>query len=61
MSLAQRVAEKFKPVGKVWHFLRQTDLSNRVFETYVAILEACCEAWNRLTDWSWTVLSISYR
>jgi hypothetical protein len=28
--------------------LRQTWLSNRVFDTYEAILDAACEAWNSL-------------
>jgi hypothetical protein len=28
--------------------LRSNWLSNRVFESYEAILEAACEAWNKL-------------
>ena len=32
----------------VWQYLRQTYLSNRVFENYEAILDACQEAWRRL-------------
>jgi hypothetical protein len=29
--------------------LRCTWLSNRVFETYADIVDAACEAWNKLT------------
>ena len=32
----------------VWAYLRSNKLSNRVFETYEAIIDACCEAWNWL-------------
>ena len=34
------------PVENVWEFLRGNHLSNRVFGTYDAILDACCNAWN---------------
>ena len=39
---------ELNPVENVWQFLRQNFLSNRVFATYDAILDACCEAWNKL-------------
>ena len=39
---------ELNPVENIWQFMRQTWLSYRVFETYDAILEAGCEAWNRL-------------
>lgn len=32
----------------IWQYMRQTWLSNRVYDNYAAIREACCEAWNRL-------------
>lgn len=32
----------------IWQYMRQTWLSNRVFENYAAIREACCAAWNNL-------------
>jgi hypothetical protein len=31
-----------------WQYLRANWLSNRVFETYEAIIDAACEAWNKL-------------
>jgi DDE superfamily endonuclease len=37
---------ELNPVENVWQFLRQNYLSNRVFDTYPAILDACCDAWN---------------
>jgi hypothetical protein len=39
---------KLNPAENVWQFLRQTKLSNRIFESYDAIVTAACEAWNRL-------------
>ena len=41
-------APELNPVENVWQFLRANFLSNRVFETYDAIIEAACEAWNKL-------------
>ena len=39
----------------------QTYLSNRTFETYQDILEAACEAWNRIIDQPWRIMSIGLR
>ena len=39
---------ELNPVENVWQFLRQNHLSNRVYETYEAIVHACCDAWNAL-------------
>jgi transposase len=58
---------ELNPVENVWQFLRQNFLSNRVFDTYDGIVDACCEAWNALVampdrirtiasrDWAGTV------
>jgi hypothetical protein len=35
-------------VENVWQFLRQTKLSNCLFEGYGAIVTAACVAWNSL-------------
>ncbi len=40
---------ELNPVENIWQFLRQNHLSNRVFENYDEILDACCAAWNALT------------
>ena len=36
-------------VENVWQYLRQNQLSNRVVDSYDAIVDACCDAWNTLT------------
>ena len=41
-------APELNPVENVWQYLRQNWLSNRLFDTYEAIVEAACEAWNKL-------------
>jgi len=45
----------------IWQFLRQTYLSNRVFENWEAIVDACCDAWNRLTAETGRIKSIATR
>ncbi len=37
------------PMERVWQWMRQHDLSNRVFEDEAAIDRACKESWNKLT------------
>ena len=37
---------ELNPVENVWAYLRSNKLSNRVFETYEAIVDAGCDAWN---------------
>jgi DDE superfamily endonuclease len=39
---------ELNPVENVWQFLRQNKLSNRIFDSYEAIVTAACEAWNSL-------------
>ncbi len=52
---------ELNPVENIWQYLRQNWLSNRVFESYDAILEAGCEAWNRLIAQPQTIISIGMR
>ena len=54
-------APELNPVENLWQFLRQTYLSNRTFETYQDILDAACEAWNRIIDQPWRITSIGLR
>jgi len=54
-------APELNPVENVWQFLRENGLSNRVFPSYEAILDHCCDAWNKLTDQPWRIMSISLR
>jgi len=54
-------APELNPVENIWQYLRQTFLSNRVFATYDAILDAACEAWNRLIATPDRITSIGHR
>jgi len=52
---------ELNPVENIWHYLRANWLSNRVFETYEAIVDAACDAWNKLIDQPETITSIGMR
>ena len=52
---------ELNPQENVWQFLRQSYLSNRVFDSYEAILEACCNAWNALLAEAGRITSIATR
>jgi len=52
---------ELNPVENVWQFLRQNRLANRLFDSYEAIVDACCEAWNALLANPDRVASITQR
>ncbi len=54
-------APELNPVENIWHYLRQNFLSNRVFETYDDIIDAACEAWNKLIATPSVITSIGMR
>ena len=54
-------APELNPVENIWQYLRANLLSNRVFETYDDIIEAACDAWNRLIAQPQTITSIGTR
>lgn len=54
-------APELNPVENVWQHLRANWLSNRVFDTYADILDAACDAWNRVIDEPKTITSIGMR
>ncbi len=54
-------APELNPVENMWQFLRDNWLGNRVFTSYDDIVDRCCEAWNRLTDQPWEIMSIGLR
>lgn len=41
-------APELNPMENVWKYLRGNTLSMTVWETYTAIVDACCNAWNGL-------------
>ena len=45
----------------VWQFMRDNWLSNRIFAAYDDIVAHCCEAWNKLIDQPWRIISIGMR
>lgn len=52
---------ELNPVENIWQFLRQNHLANRVFESYEAIVDACCDAWNSLIAKPERIASITSR
>ena len=60
MSLPPRSPE-LNPTENIWQYMRQNWLSNRVFQTYDDILALSADAWNKLTDRPWTIMSIATR
>ena len=44
-----------------WRFMRDNWLSNRIFKSYGDIADHCCEAWNKLIDQPWKIMSIAMR
>ena len=68
---------ELNPVENIWQYLRQNQLSNRVFDSYDAIVDvqvhglavchwqdessACCDAWNALTAEPGRIQSIATR
>ncbi len=60
MPLPPRSPE-LNPTENIWQFMRDNSLSNRIFRSYVDILDHCCAAWNRLVDEPLTIISIGLR
>ena len=56
-----RQMSRTQPVENVWQFLRDNWLSNRVFKSYDDIVDHCCDAWNKLVDQPWRIMSIGLR
>jgi len=52
---------ELNPVETVWQYMRDNWLSNRVFTSYPDILDHCCDAWNKLLEQPWTIMSIGLR
>ena len=56
-----RYAPELNPVENLWEFLRANFLSHRVWDSYDAIVDACCHAWNTLMRTPERVASITTR
>lgn len=42
-------------------FMRDNWLFNRVFTSYGDLLDHCCDAWNKLIDQPWAIMSVGLR
>ncbi len=60
VALPDKCPER-NPVQNIWQFMRDNRLSNRVFTSHDNIVDHCCEAWNRLIDQPWHIMSIGHR
>ena len=56
-----RYAPELNPVENVWQFLRQNLLSHRAWDSYDAIVDACCHAWSTLMTMPEQIASITRR
>ncbi len=54
-------APELNPVENIWQFMRDNWLSNRVYTSYADIVTLSCEAWNKLIDQPWIIISIGSR
>ena len=52
---------ELNPAENVWQYLRQNFLSNRIYASYNAIIDACCNAWNALAAQAGLITSITTR
>ena len=54
-------APELNSVENIWDYLCSNFLSHCVWDTYEAILDACCDAWNALMAKSHVITSIGTR
>jgi hypothetical protein len=52
---------ELNPVENIWQYLRQNQLSLRVWPDYDAIVDTCCQAWNALMAMPDRLASITRR
>ena len=52
---------ELNPAENIWQFMRDNWLSNRVFKSYDDIVNLSCEAWNKLIEQPWKIMSIGRR
>ena len=54
-------SSELNPVENIWEYLRQNQLSLRVWPGFEAIVETCCQAWNALMAMPERIASITRR
>lgn len=46
---------------KIWQFMRDNWLSNRIFKSFNDIVDHCCYSWNTLVNQPWKIMSLALR
>ncbi len=54
-------APELNPVENLWQFMRENWLSNRIFTSYDDIVDLCCDAWNKIAEQPWRIMTIGLR
>jgi transposase len=49
---------ELNPQENIWQFMRENWLSNRILKSFDDIVDHCCDAWNKLIDQPWRIMSI---
>jgi hypothetical protein len=52
---------ELSPVENVWLYMRDNWLLDRIFKSYHDLVDHCCEAWNKLVDQPWRIVSLGLR
>jgi hypothetical protein len=58
---AHRGAQQPNQQENVWQFMRDNWFSNRIFKSFADIVDHCCDAWNKLINQPWRIMSIGLR
>ena len=61
MPLPPEMLGEKQTVTRKQAVLQQNWLSNRVFASHTDLVDHCCEAWNKLIERPWTIMSIGLR
>lgn len=57
----QPKSPELNPVENIWQIMHDNWLSNRIFVSYEQIIALCFEAWNKLVEEPWKIMSIGRR
>ena len=54
-------APELNPIENIWKYMRQNWFGHQVWPSYKAIVDACCEAWNKLMRMPERIASLTQR
>ena len=54
-------APELNPAENVWEFMRKNWFGHQVWPSYKAVVDACCEAWNKLMEMPERIASLGRR